>query len=110
MMALVGMDGVTRTKVHMCRYGVVRDTDQEQKFVKKASGFLTISPRIVCRLAKRCTENREHVLMVGKHGTVQAQICPLIFSRAICEGCVEQKKFDVMGSFQFGSVKSAMGE
>lgn len=99
MMVLANIEGVIRTKAHLCRYGVTQTTDDGPKFAKQATGLLTDSLSTAGRLSKCCVGVRERVVLQGNKRTQQAQIYPLTLCRAICEGLKEQKQMDAIGIF-----------
>ena len=88
--------GVERVIGHMCAHGMWQTDDQGPGLIKKATKFLTNSPKIAARLGVRCSGGHRHIHLVGG-GATHAQEYPEGLCRVICMGVKEQIQEDEGG-------------
>lgn len=106
-----GFLGALRAKAHPCRFGMIQETPEGVKFVKKPIGSLLDSPCIAQAQNKICQDNHGHVTFEGRgrtsqSRTSQAQVYPPELCKAICKGMSRQQRMDVTGMFTIGEINS----
>ena len=105
-MSLASVDGVIKTKAHMCRYGMTQQTKDGWQHVKKPTGFLTNSHFIAEELNLLCNERHEPAVFQISDKTRAAQIYPKELCMAICRGLEALKSADAIGRFSIGTVNN----
>eukprot|EP00972_Heterocapsa_arctica_P088524 13051748-Heterocapsa_arctica.AAC.1 len=69
MIRLTSLPGVERVIGHMCAHGMWQVDDQGPGLIKKATGFLTNSPRIAARVGVKCAGDHRHIHLMGGRAT-----------------------------------------
>ena len=108
--AMAGMEGVMKTKVHLCTFGMTQITLAGPRFARKPAGFLTSSPAIATERDRQCDNSRQHVAQEGGDRTRRAQMYPDELCKPICRGLRKQREMDVAGFFQIGNTSGVDNE
>ena len=89
MRRLMAIPGVLATVADQCQYGLMSADGDGPGPAKKATRFLTNSPRISEELSKRCPGNHRHVHLTGSRAAA-AQRYPKGLCEAFCRGAAAQ--------------------
>ena len=81
MKKLMTSPGVMLVRADMCQFGMQIPTAEGDKFVKKATGFLTNAIEVARELGRRCEGNHAHATIDSGAKCKLVQVYPLRWAR-----------------------------
>ena len=72
---LMSMPGVEKVIGHMCAFGMVQEDEHGPGLIKKPAAYMGNCPLLLKRLAKKCSGDHRHILLMGGRAK-RAEIYP----------------------------------
>ena len=102
---LLTTPGIIKVKSHMCAFGMKDRDHQGGELVKKPTGFMTNAVKLAERLAKDCSGDHRHVVLIGGGRARRAQVYPDELCKEIIIGLKDQMYND--GRLSSGMIGAA---
>ena len=90
---LLEMPGIKRIVSHMCAFGMMQEDEHGKALIKKPTAFMSNSSEILKRLARKCSGDHRHILLVNGRAK-RAEVYPDELCKEIVKGLVDQMVMD----------------